>query len=645
MNIEQAEEIILTDEVPFRPRESVVQMGVLAVLWGGCLAWATSIILAGIWLAFSLSAMSAARMPYFADNVDGSIRRPKRILEIGTAFLWGLAPLMIWQTGIPHFRTIAVIILCTGFLQVIHKYQDRPRPAIIVTIPYALLCAWFLYQARLSSEWFVGIIGVLALIATISGFLHSGYKLRRSIEIYAEDQAKLRQELQFERMKADKANHAKSRFLANMSHELRTPLNGIIGLTDLLLKETDDAKQKRQLSLVEDSGQTLLSLLNDILDLSKIEAGELEINPIEVDLHEFIQKIYGFWEVSASAKSVSLDFRLHRELDKRLVVDPTRLRQCIDNLISNALKFTSECGKITVSVSAKAARGGRMLTVAVVDTGIGMTEEQLGMLFQPFKQADIDIARRFGGTGLGLTISMQLSKKMGGDISVSSASGSGSTFILTVLGQKPGNNFSVRTLDEQEREQARSEDRDAQSAKKDALIRAGLLDPESGKKLPRLSDSKPPMPSELPANLSPKTLEYIEEIRGLKLLLVEDNARNMEIMLMLCEPFGMDITAVHNGYQALEVLNSDPGIDIVLMDTDLAGLDGFETTERIRMINKRIRSVPVVAIIDSPLPDTVEKCRDIGMDGYITRPLSRTSLARTLAQTLSANAEKYDISA
>jgi signal transduction histidine kinase len=260
---------------------------------------------------------------------------------------------------------------------------------------------------------------------------HANAVVSHELEFTLAKLAKQNAVLRAAREAADRASAAKSEFLANMSHEIRTPLNGVLGMAQALQMERLTTAQSDMVNIILDSGTSLLAILNDVLDLSKIEAGKLEISPSPGDILDILSKTVQLFEAQARAKDLKLEIHVASELPSRLVFDYVRVRQCISNLLSNALKFTAT-GGVTICLSTEQIQAGAQLVcIRVIDTGIGMGEETTAKLFSSFVQADGATTRQYGGTGLGLAISRNLARMMGGDLTVTSKEGEGSTFALT----------------------------------------------------------------------------------------------------------------------------------------------------------------------------------------------------------------------
>jgi signal transduction histidine kinase/CheY-like chemotaxis protein len=377
---------------------------------------------------------------------------------------------------------------------------------------------------------------------------------------------------------AEAASRAKGEFLANMSHEIRTPMNGILGMTGLALEATSVEEQREYLALVKASGESLLQLINDILDLSKIEAGKLDLESIAFDPRQLVADTMKLIEWRAAQKALALDWHVARDVPAGLNGDPMRLRQVLLNLLSNALKFT-DSGKIavrmTVDPSSTACRaeaageGGAsvILRVTVSDTGVGIAADKHETIFDNFTQADGSTTRKYGGTGLGLAISARLVTMMGGRIWVESEPGRGSTFQLTV----------------------------------------------------RLT-AAPAVPRELPVAAAAPAFA------PLSVLLAEDNEVNQLLARRLLEQAGHKVTAVGNGLEALAALETG-SFDVILMDVQMPELDGFAATAAIRAAERSTgRHQPIIAMTAHALKGDRERCLEAGMDGYISKPITAQQL-------------------
>ncbi|HEV3344854.1 MAG TPA: response regulator [Pirellulales bacterium] len=392
-------------------------------------------------------------------------------------------------------------------------------------------------------------------------------------------------ELRMAKDAADAASIAKSTFLTNVSHELRTPMTAILGFTDLLLDEEPSVSLEEGLDVIKRNGLYLLEIINDLLDLSKIEAGQLSVEQVPCSPTQVLAETHALLQVRSQAKGLSFTLQCLNSLPQVAYTDAMRLRQVLINLVGNAIKFT-EAGEVRMVASYDSAR--QRLSVDVVDTGIGMTREQIAGLFRPFTQADSTTTRRFGGTGLGLTISKRLAELLGGDIHVQSEPGAGSTFCLTV----PMAPLGAPQLAEATGGGAR---RDLVSGPADASPDARLAD--------------------------------------LRVLLVEDSPDSQRLIAAVLAKSGVEVTVVENGQLAIdEILTAkrqDVPYDIVLMDMQMPILDGYEATRRLRLAGQ---TEPIIALTAHAMNGDREKCFDAGCDDYLTKPLDVAALRAKLAQ-------------
>ncbi|MFZ5608962.1 MAG: ATP-binding protein [Pseudomonadota bacterium] len=370
---------------------------------------------------------------------------------------------------------------------------------------------------------------------------------------------------------AEIAYRAKSNFLATMSHEIRTPLNGILGMTHAILQSTRDETVRRRLHTVLSSSESLLNLLNDVLDLSKMEAGRLEISPHDFSLGALCDEVLGFWQPLFAKKGLAFEVRLGG-VGKAIFADRHRLRQVMFNLISNALKFTHE-GAVSVGVElVEGLNGALMLACAVSDTGIGIDEATRQRLFESFYQGDSSVTRDYGGTGLGLAICQRLIEQMGGAIEVASTPGKGSVFSFTI---------PCRPAVEERQPSA----------------------------------APPPKPAcNAPA---------------LKLLVAEDNEINREVARLLLEGLGHDCHFVTNGAEALAAIEAQP-FDLILMDIQMPVMDGLSATRAIRALEGKAGMTPIIALTANAMPGDREAYLAAGMQDYIAKPIEPEALAAVL---------------
>ncbi len=382
------------------------------------------------------------------------------------------------------------------------------------------------------------------------------------------------------------ANRAKSRFLAHMSHEIRTPLNAILGFTELLLKgadEGDEAERRDYLETIYGSGRHLLELIDDVLDLSKIEANRMEFEQIVCSPGRIVAEVVSLLRVRAQEKRLSLEAEWPDGVPATIRTDPVRLKQLLMNLVGNAIKFT-ESGGVRIVGRLIGPRRRPQMAFDVVDTGIGIPAEKLDKIFEAFVQADSSVTRRFGGTGLGLAISRRIAEALGGGLTVRSELGKGSVFTATI---DAGSLEGVEIL--------QSPPSDGLSAKCPANRRRQVALPPA------------------------------------RILLVEDGGTNRKLITLILRRAGAEVTTAENGKIGVELAQRHP-FDLILMDMQMPVMDGYSATRRLRRLGARM---PIVALTAHAMPGDQRKCLEAGCSGYLSKPIEADRLLQTIAGLLS----------
>lgn len=385
--------------------------------------------------------------------------------------------------------------------------------------------------------------------------------------------------------RANAATHAKDAFLANMSHEIRTPMTAILGYCELMLDKTcTESDRLNSINVVRRNGQHLLNLINDILDLSKIESGKIEIECVPVSPHDILRDIMDLFHTKAKDKGIELTIEVNGQIPHRILSDPTRLKQVLLNLVGNAVKFTD---RGNVQVVASCDRHSETISFDVIDTGIGMSSDQLSKLFSPFIQGDSSMTRRFGGTGLGLSITKKLAQQLGGDVVVTSTLGHGSKFSLKVT--------------------------------TGPLELADMVNSSIKHQRPSI------------ANLVPSAMP---SIKG-RVLVVEDGVDNQQLIARILRMAGAELTIVENGVAAVDAamtnLQKGTPFDLILMDMQMPIMDGYEATALLR---QKGYTGTIIALTAHALIGEKEKCLRAGCDHYLSKPIDRAELVREVANRI-----------
>jgi signal transduction histidine kinase/CheY-like chemotaxis protein len=541
-------------------------------------------LVCGFWQGWIWAAVYAAVMSI--ETVAG--KRLLRRAELGqpvrpAAYLWALTivsvvfgsistPLTVLEHG-RDGEVYGVLLLAGGLVNVMIASRASPVALLATMGPYGAylllnpLAAYVAGVDGLSIAVMLG--GVLLLMQTLAAW----GRHRGAIEAEHAAQERLSKAL----AEAEAVTAAKSAFVAMVSHELRTPLSGILAAGGLL--ESGQARDRKQAAeVVIDSGRFMQTLLDDLLDLAKLEAGRMTTEAVNFDIGHMVWSVERHWSGAAREAGKPLQLTSATGLPARVCGDPTRIRQILNNLLSNALKFTGPEGvswTVDVCVGPScSALGSSGLTVRVLDTGPGMTAEQLGRLFTAFDQTSDSVARTHGGTGLGLAVSRELARTMGGELSVESAPGKGSTFILRL-----------------------------------PLAQAAAIVEEPS-----------PVEAQAPA-------------RAGRVLVVDDHPINRRALELLLEPAGLEVTAVESGAAALEALAAEP-FDVVLSDLHMPEMDGLALARAVRAGAGPNAGVPIVAVTGADSAEERAACAAAGMTGYVAKPIAAAALYAALEAAL-----------
>ena len=489
-----------------------------------------------------------------------------------TTAAWAVAPLLAWFSDNPFGSTAAIALLIGGYVLVFAQLRSSPRQALVISSPYSA-AALIMLGSLWGTPQFWSLLALVPFTAAGLFVLVMMTMLREGrISAFQEHQAHLIEELEAARDKAAAANEAKSSFLGVISHELRTPMNGVLGAAQLLGATRLEGTQREYLSIIRNSGDNLLSLLNDILDMTKIEAGKMTFETVEVSIDDLAKRITGPFEAQAAAKGLGFEQITEGDIPSVVRGDPLRVCQVLHNLLSNAVKFTDE-GVVTFRTRGSRVAPNRVrFDFMVTDTGSGIAKADLDLLFEPFTQVDASSTRRFGGTGLGLTIARRMTNIMGGDISVSSEVGSGSTFTMTVEAEVV--------------EWAR------------------------------------------PAPVETRVAERSEG-QALSVLVVEDHPVNRMILEAWMGSAGHAASTAENGQIAVDVAQHQ-AFDLIIMDVNMPVMDGLTATRMIRSGQGVNRDTPVVVLSASARSEDHQAGLDAGADAYLNKPIDFSALAQLM---------------
>ncbi len=493
-------------------------------------------------------------------------RRALTVLPFVTAAIFGFLALPLFASDQRFAPTLGGMLLAGSLLNVIVINAGQRSATLWAAAPHVLYLLIVPLVARaanpdapLANALWLGALLLIASVTVASRTLGGALKA----EADAKDEAERR------RYEAEEAVAAKSAFVAMISHELRTPISAILAGAARLHSEVPDASSKIHAQLITDAGGLMRALLNDLLDFSRLEAGRMAVEKAPFNLRQTLADTLRLWRPEVAKKGLRLRVEGAATLPRWVAGDALRLRQVLNNLLSNAIKFTDR-GAIAVRFDSVEDGVERRLTITIADTGSGISQANLARLFTPFEQLSTSVVRQHGGSGLGLVISRELARLMGGDLVVSSAEGQGATFTLTLL---------------------------------------------------------------VEAAEAPRAAENGPSIAGARVLVVDDHVVNRRAIELVLQPFGVAATLAESAEQALELLGTEV-FDAVLMDVYMPGMDGRDATRLLRAGSGPNRDTPVVAVTASATPKDWEACLTAGMNAHVAKPIDPVELYTALTQVL-----------
>lgn len=545
-----------------------------------------------LWLALVLAAAAVERrLASLVERRRGTTT--PHLLSLALAVIiaagcnYAIIAALLWRSDALAGQTLALAIFSVTTLYLLMQFYARPRMFLYATTPLLMTAALgaidLMVRAFAGGRPWQGLTGVISVAVVVYFFAAS----RKTLAASRAALRAARVEAMERGVAAEAASHAKSAFLATMSHEIRTPLNGVLGMAQAMAASELSAVQRERLSVIRQSGEALLGILNDVLDISKIEAGKLDLEDIEFDLGELVRTARLAFSGAAETKNLSLSLDMAEDAEGLYRGDPTRVRQILYNFLSNALKFTAK-GEVRIRVNC--VPGSSDVVIAVSDTGEGVPPDRLSKLFEKFVQADASTTRRYGGAGLGLAICRELATLMGGAVRAESIPGEGSTFKVVLP-------------------------------------------------LPRLGASR----GDRPPTLQLTALEITHESNAasdhaeIRVLAVEDNLMNQLVLKTLLHQVGIEPTVVENGAEAVEAWRQ-ASWDLILMDVQMPVMDGPTAAAAIRAEEAESGRppTPIIALTANAMAHQIAEYRAAGMNDHVAKPIEAARLYEAIARAMNA---------
>ena len=566
---------------------------VLLAIWSFSLLISVGLGLTALWLA-------ANGLCLYLSSIEPKIRKKSLSddeigwAELGLVGVWGMGPILVQLSNHADKLTISVIMLVCGFLVILGRYRNSVRPAMVVAAPYLLLSVWLLYEA-LGSGQFLYLAAMTTLIfgtfVTMTIFSVRTHKANQAI--LAEKET-LIDDLKVARDEAERSAKFKSDFLAAMSHEIRTPLNGIVGMADMIGISSREPDTQLRAKTIISCGKSLQNLINEVLDIAKIEADGLTLYQDEFDLGVELNDLENLWTAAAQQKGLSFNVSVDARTPDRHIGDIHRIKQCINNLVGNAIKFT-DAGSVQLRVMYENVDGQSVLVFSVLDTGPGISDDFKEELFSPFTQSYALNRNIRTGTGLGLSITKKLSELMGGGIKVYSQAGSGSRFV-----------FWVKT------------------------------EPVVSEEIQNTIEFETATPVTMPV-LSPI-------LSGMTFLIVDDVEHNIVVMEDMIQSLGGRTVRAFDGKEAINTLDQ-LDVDLIFMDIRMPTMDGIDATKKIRGLSSPKSAIPIIAYSSNVLPSDKSYYESIGMSAHLGKPVTQSALLKVLDPFIETSVQTVELPA